>query len=431
MFVSLLNWLTFAWLLILTIASIRQIVKGQRHSVYWVIPVLFLFCGLPLLLDETIGHLNYNNEPGFALASADELTNILYCLYIAVVPVIWLWVGKSKVNSSYPMSIRTIPDGFAMEVEQLNVIHRVVLFAMLVCPLLMVLFSSYSTEYLTFYETARFTNVFEPIRSYISIACFLAIMAGCYLLAKSPPLIYGRWPSSKSVILLAPWMLIAVWINGKRGAVAVLAFLLILALRHRGVLRGLKTYILLASSLIIVLTFSVFYQFHSERLDTTLYENARIDFGRDHTIKMTIFAELHPETMRILEYRGQSILFNLIAFIPRKLWPEKPLLYAQYFTSAMFLVEPQPWDWGMTTCWLEEAIANFSWLGMLIGPLLMGIIFRAGDSTKSSLARILTPLIATLFLVVQLSAFAPLFLVWFLGVVRNKWRLKFRLRWWV
>jgi oligosaccharide repeat unit polymerase len=429
MLLSLFNWLTFTWLLALALVSVYQIVKGNRSSVYWVIPVLFIFCGLPLLLDEVIGRVNYINEVGFAIASADEMTSIIYCLYIAVIPVIWLWFGKSKNNLLSPNVTNEIQIRFANETGQVKKRHRFFIYVMLVCPIVIVLFSPDPSQYLAFSSMLRFSEGYEKFQSHVTSLCNLAICAGCYLLAVSRPTVYGRWPGIKTSLPVILLMLIAVWIHGKRNIVAFMVVFLLLALHYRGILRGVRTYILIGVGLIVVLGYSFFFQFTTNRVDTSLYGNARIDFGRDHTVKMTIYAELHPEEIHILEYRGQSILFHLTAFVPREFWPEKPLPYAQYFTSAMFLAKPRMWGWGMTTSWLEEAIANFSWLGMLIGPLLIAIICRVGDAAKSSFVRMLTPLIASLLLVVEATAIVTVIIAWLFFLLRDKWRWKFRLRW--
>ena len=66
----------------------------------------------------------------------------------------------------------------------------------------------------------------------------------------------------------------------------------------------------------------------------------------------------------------------------------------------------------MTTSWLDEAIANFSWLGMLLGPLVPGLVCAIGDRRRSSGARSLTLLVASLLLTVNLVAFMSIAVLW-------------------
>jgi hypothetical protein len=147
-----------------------------------------------------------------------------------------------------------------------------------------------------------------------------------------------------------------------------------------------------------------------------VYEGFRVDYGRDSNIKMAIFAELYPQELQILEYRGESLFFYLTMYIPRQSWPEKPMPYRHYVTSAAFMIPPKLWTWGLTTSFLEEAIANFSWFGMILGPSLISIICRVGDSRSNPLISPLTVLVAILFLAIDLSAFSPLFFIWLMMI---------------
>jgi hypothetical protein len=93
-----------------------------------------------------------------------------------------------------------------------------------------------------------------------------------------------------------------------------------------------------------------------------------------------------------------------------------------YSTAAHYGLPPSPLGWGITTSWLEEAIANFSWAGLLIGPLMLALLCRIGDGSNDSLTRLLTILVACLFLAVEFSAFATLVGIWLGCVLFNVYR---------
>src|SRR5690606_19132691 len=57
------------------------------------------------------------------------------------------------------------------------------------------------------------------------------------------------------------------------------------------------------------------------------YTSLRLNIGRDHTVKYTLYKEYVEDDM-ILEHRGQSFLFGLTFFVPRSRWEEKPYPYA-------------------------------------------------------------------------------------------------------
>jgi hypothetical protein len=107
------------------------------------------------------------------------------------------------------------------------------------------------------------------------------------------------------------------------------------------------------------------------------------------------------------------VLFNFVFFVPRSMWANKPWPYAQYLTAAMlFRNSPEYIGWGMTTSWLEEAIANFSWAGVLIGPLLLSLVCRLSDQSSNRSTQAVGILVGVLLLAVQLSAFMLLALLW-------------------
>jgi hypothetical protein len=74
----------------------------------------------------------------------------------------------------------------------------------------------------------------------------------------------------------------------------------------------------------------------------------------------------------------------------------------------------------MTTSIFDEAIANGSWFGLLAASLVIGILCRIGDSCSDVLVFLLTAIVASLLLTVELVAFAPLALLWVMMIVRAK-----------
>jgi hypothetical protein len=219
---------------------------------------------------------------------------------------------------------------------------------------------------------------------------------------------------------------LAIWMNGKRYIVAEALMLVILALWYRGAATGKKLAWTVASGAIALCVFSVVYQSNMRGIsfdplsrDTTL-ENARIDYTRDSRVKMAIYSEIYPERMRILEYRGQNLVYYATLLVPTTVWQDKPYSYASYFTSAMLNTYPQKIGWGMTTGVFDEAIADLGLLGILIGPLLVRWLCSAGDSVHGWGTHILTCLVACLLMSVQLTAFLPLLLMWLISLITNK-----------
>jgi len=222
-----------------------------------------------------------------------------------------------------------------------------------------------------------------------------------------------------TIIFGTPFLISSIWMNGKRTTVCLMIVLLIYTLWRKRVLRPAKLVtvgLLLAGSMML---FSSLYQ-HVFRYDMLeiedweqVYHNARVDYGRDDITKLAIYAELYPKKLEILDYPFQSFVYTAAMFVPREWWSDKPWPYAVYATSAMLNIPTQYVGWGMTTGILDEMIANVGWLGFLLGPLVITWICRVGDSYQTPIIQLLTILVGSLMLVLQISAFAPILFFWF------------------
>src|SRR5689334_428452 len=93
-FRTVLNLATFGWLLGWAWRGFRNLLSPRRDSVSFVLIVHFALCGLPLLLDETLGKTDYRLWPGFDIAASDGLTSLVFCLYAGACPFLWWWFGR-------------------------------------------------------------------------------------------------------------------------------------------------------------------------------------------------------------------------------------------------------------------------------------------------------------------------------------------------
>jgi hypothetical protein len=228
-------------------------------------------------------------------------------------------------------------------------------------------------------------------------------------------------------IALIPILLAGIWVQGKRSIVALTLLGFLFSGWRAGVLRGSR---ILAAGLCAVgmlAGFSAFYQSEirttatGQRVERTAdspgYLYTRIDYGRDAGIRLAIHAEIDPNSPAILEYRGESIVFAATAALPRSMWPGKPYPYSFYSTARALGIRPRNIGWGITTSWLEEAIANFGWFGLLIGPLVPALVCNIGDRRQSSMAGLLTASVASLLLAVQVPAFLPIVALWLVSLL--------------
>lgn len=416
---NLLNIVAFLWLAFWALRAFRCLAVGSRHSILFIILMHFFFTGVPLILDVLFGKPEYSIFPGLYIATRDDTTSIIYCLYVSVVPVLWWWTGRENKHLNVNSFDGTIDT--AAFIERMKLGLQLILFVFLISPLIAWMYSPEPEIYFRYGAAVIDPFRFESSSKYhsdaISLACILSLMAATGILALQKRI------TILLVTFLLPWIILVFWLNGKRHIVGFAIVLIGYVIWQKGYLKGIR---LVIASMLAVLIMSIFsYTYQAQVRDVNVqsvdqvefYDGIRVDYGRDAEIKMAIYAELYPQQMQILEHRGQSLIFYLTQFVPRKIWTQKPMPYAQYVTSAALRSPPRLWGWGLTTSILEEAIANFSWFGMIVGPLVLSIICRVGDARKNVFISPLTVLVATLLLALEMVAFWPIFYLWLISVI--------------
>jgi hypothetical protein len=413
--VNAISWLTAAWLLLCSGRAVLDLSRGKRHSVLFLVLVHLLFCGAPLLWDVTIGRPGYGIFSGFYIASQDPATVSIYCVYVAAVPVVLYLFGRASLRPSWSPNVAAAytPQVSNGPRKRLNLL----LWIAIVAPVIAAAASPRRDFYLSYGAMAtEELGDLEQYHSFVGALCLVAIVSGVGVL------LTARSLSKRLFITLGPWLISACWLFGKRTIVAVLVLGLVYVWWYRGLLMGRRFVLALGLGAMFVAAGSYGYQRvirqMSAREFETYYSNARVDFGRDGGIQQAIHAELGSESDQILEYRGQSLLFYLVMYVPRAAWPEKPWPYAVYQTArALNLPVTTTLNWGVTTSWLDEAIANCGWFGLLVGPLSLALFCRVGDRTGDPFTRYVTVCIGTLLMAVQLAAFSSLAIVWVMSCV--------------
>lgn len=417
---------TVAYLAIIAALTINKLSKGYTETILIILLVHILLSGVPIALDLIQGYPE-TDFPFIERALRDQRTSIIYNFYISLTATVWhlstrkkrIIKDKSRVSKNKNRISQPFLSKGNLAVLRVLIINAF-LFYLAVLPLLLLIMAPNPEIFMTYGATAKglFSDSQREFYDLLKRICLISILA-CFTFAagaKSKNL-------TRRIVLVLPFLILSAWLIGKRNPVAIILFLFGSLIIHRRVLLHWKFLIGILLSVIIFSSFSNFYQSSVRGINTDtksaeeLYTDFRLNFGRDHTIKSAIYAEL--ENMPILEYRGQSILFNLTFYVPRNMWPEKPFPYTRYFTSTVVYQNRLPLNsitWGLTTSWLDEAIANFSWLGLLLGPMLPLSICYLGDrfSSKNSILYTLTILTSAFLLVVSFVEFVLIFIIWML-----------------
>lgn len=395
---------TFLWLLGWALWATRRLLQRDQNSLLFALVLLFVLYGAPAGIDYVLGVPGYLKFPGYYSAAHDPVTVTIASAYICLVPVLWRFFCRTRIR---PLAVG--PQGRA----RLKRRDRVLLHLTVIAPLLLLplvpdpfVFRTYGAAALGLLTPRQ--QEFHYVLVFLST---FSILAAAGLVSHQRRLL-----SPQTFYLLAP-SAAAIWLHGKRSIVAVAAFVVGYQLWRRGWLnsRRLLPAVLITSLLLAGYT-QVYQRFVREvdlRHASTAQsiERARLDFCRDHVLRLVVHGELRPQR-RLLEHRGQSFLFMATMLVPRKWWPEKPLPYARYVVSAAYGVPPQYWGWGHPSSILDESIANLGWLGALLGPLFVAGIATLGNRARTLRTRALSALVVVYFLHVQLTAFAPVALAW-------------------
>jgi len=418
---KIVSALTFLWLGACAAWSFRRIRSRENTSVDILLLAHFFFFGLPLFVDLIITPPLYLEQPGLFLASTDPATRVVSCLYVSACAAIWL-AGRGRAeNEPVRGEPATVPPRFLRLVRQWAVVVAALPVAFLMLTPEPEIYTTYGMA-----ATEVIPDTLSDWHNTLATFTVLSVLAVVVFLSAVPRI------RPQHLLLAAPVLFFDCWVNGKRAIVAIAMVTLGHVFWSRGYLRGRRLWVGATAGLLVLLVFSVQYQTQVRFIDEpshgegsrALYDNLRIDFFRDNRVEMAVFAMLHPERMQILDYRGQSLLYDVLFFVPRSMWPDKPWPYAIYFTSSMLtLYPPRSLGWGMTTSWLDEMVANFGWWGMLAAPLSLLAACRYGDSFRWPTLSLLTSLVVVLFLALQLGAFLGVFALWVMLAASVRLRL--------
>ncbi len=394
-------------------SAARVIAVGRGRGVHFANLTHFLFCGVPAALNIFAGVPHYRFFIDFNTAATNLDVQFVYAFYVCGAPVLWTWMGRARGDCSVQ---RVAP-------RKLDMLRRVrwALYLVAWSPALLLIGAPSPAMYANYAMVlvASLPDDVKTYNAYVAAATVLSALsiAGVLRTARNLTLAALAW---------MPPLLVSIWLNGKRNIVLIALLSIFVVLVDRGILNGWKLGVSAAIALLGFVAYTVTYQavfrYTGDRTENDNYEALRVDFGRDHGIKRAILAEFDSNQRPILEYRGESVLFWVTAFIPRQTWPEKPWPYAVYATSAAIGITPRDLGWGITTGWLEEAVANFSWAGFLLGPLAIALVCRFGDESRDAICQLLTIPIACLLLAVQLPAFFILAGIWVFFILMAKLR---------
>lgn len=391
--------LAVLWCTAWTLSSFVKMAQGHRQLAHLLMFVCWAFLVMPLLADYFVKEPSLGRFPRMASAYADAHTLNLYLIYISIIFPVLRIIGVGRETGwrmSAPLKTSSLVTGLALLAA--------------VTPLGLAAFSPDPSIYLK-YGAALGLQPGDPStdwHAYIALSVRFSIFAVGLLLLSQKRLTVGYW------ILMVIILLGDSWVYGKRSPVAMSMAIVIFALWQRGVLKGGRLALVGIAAVLGMAYFSVNYQ-EAHRSDSsigTAYEGFRVDYGRDLQTRTSLYSMTREDVPDVLPEGVSTYPLYAATYVPRDFWPDKPMPYAQYFTSAAFNSPPKEWGWGVTTTIFDEWISNFGLWAMVACPVAYALFVRWASASKSPLLKTVGLGICILLVIQHVTSFYGVFLLW-------------------
>lgn len=219
-----------------------------------------------------------------------------------------------------------------------------------------------------------------------------------------------------------------IWINNKRASIlfvlmGILAIDFMKKKERKDIKRLIRKTILFA---LFVITYFIVYSKITGKgsTDSTLL-TYMLYFGRDSAEKVAIYDRIYTKSM--LNYPGETIIFDLFFWVYRRYWPVKPFPYTKYYTGYAFNGDGMKWMGHnlQANIWAEY-VSNFGIMGHLLALIVVFAIIKI--STKSN--DVFVKIFGLLFVIIYLfNAFESMLYVvsvlWICSILRSKKKWRF------
>ena len=377
---EVLDWILIILTTFMFIKSIFDIVKRKSGMMEFCIIIFYIFNCFPILLDYIIGTPTYNSWfYNIEKAMENKEVAIIYDMYMITVTIIFL-LYKIVYSSKRERFKNSLNCNNKIILQKKSMILLMILIFL---PHIYIIFTGNLKNFLT-YESLATRNISETRINLINIFNQISLVAFFYMY-------FCVLNFKNNKILLILYIFSICWIDGKRYIVlTILLMYVFLYIKSSKIEYEYKKF--LKYMFILLCIFTIFYTIYAQNKMENVYKTSedkisfytdfRINFGRDDVVKFVIMREF-IDNNPILEYRGESILSSIGMMIPRTIWKNKPYPHYRYLSAAIYNTSISEIPSGMTPSILEMGIANFSYLGIIITPLILIVLCYLADKRKA------------------------------------------------
>lgn len=363
-------------LMVVSTLCIASVISGKKVfcSMLPIFLVYNITMILPMVLEIFLG-VPYRGYYGLKLSLNDDITTCIYCIFALLTELILYMELRKQIKKATSISFATeyhtwrqdVISQFGVKgnkgkfIQLLSILGIVAFIIAIVC----------APNPLVYFKQLGAFSMFDTFRSAAELQYHRNIMikivyvvTGCIVLNKLAD-VDEKFLQN---IIRNFAILLIVFVNGKRSLVMILIGSMVLIDLIRNPRRKKIKYEIILAGLLLAGYFVVYaYITGKVYYNTNWYSVINEYFFRSETSRAAIYSINHPEKLKILDYPGQSIIYNLFYFIPRFLWPSKPNPYSVYYFSAIngynSLVIA---DWRFQTSIWAEFISNFGYAGMIL-----------------------------------------------------------------
>lgn len=413
-----LNWITIFVSLIPLTKSVKRVTSGKYSLIHISIFAFWLMQILPLLVEIVVGeNINFKSFPTMYRAMTDDNVGLIYDgMVIGIIFLLYFFAEKLCQKHERKPSVL-----ISLMNMSINMGGKILLFVgMFVLPIFVVLLAPNSLVYLKFayFYTETSYDLSERL-FHTDVMVYVGYIAfGCTMLQY---LYRSESKISKNMDILTAIILFT-WLDQKR---ALLTFSLIGIIAIDIIKHGYKSknQLIFKSVLfgaITVTYFVIYSQVTGKGSESQFYFQYVLYYSRMNCIKTSIYDLLNGHTM--LEYNGQTILYNIFFFVPRQYWIDKPVMFCKYFTAYAYgrnSLDFMPWNLHVNI-W-TEFLENFGFIGIPIAIAFIVVVANITEKTEN----VIVFLFGTVFIVFYcMFGFETLTLIsyvlWLGGLLINK-----------
>lgn len=372
--VTTIDFITFIISFLIILKTINRIFRG-RINIYTILTLIFWLFQFPsLVIDHVVkdSFTVFEDAKNMHSALTDSTVAILYDFIILS---ILLFFYKKSLKQGYSRLNDLI---CYMKNLQFGTFTNIILVILMLLPIPGIILAPDPSIYFKWAYTYRY-NI-----SFVSELYHDIVMGNLIMLSFFSWVLYSIQKKHNNLFTYIILFFLT-WISFKRTILVFGCLSLIFFYFFKGSFstKPLKTILKAICLLVLCVGYFIYYSINTgKQSDVPFYYTYTLYYSRHYCLKTAIYDQL--QGMSMLEYRGQSILFDMFFFIPREYWPDKPNVFTSSFTNYC---KDLSYDHMTTTFYYaniwSEFVANFHIIGIFLSLLLICLIIRISERSNS------------------------------------------------